>query len=676
MIYMWRFIVVGLLGIYNGWIVTLSFAIALFTSYQALGLSRKVTRTSGIINWGWLLVSGVVMGCGIWTMHFVGMIAFHLPIKVEYNFFKSSISVLASILASLLAFYVTSSKVSHLKLILSSLLMASGIVTMHYVGMSSMKTEIMTITYNPTLWTISALIAAVASYVALRLFVEMKRSYNNILIKSLSAIMMAVAVTGMHYVGMEASSFWCIDPQFITSTSIENAPTDLLIIVSVVIVLLVLLTWLAQFWEQTMFRKMAYTDSLTGLSNRHAMNEFFRNTPLQHRQMAILFVDLDQFKYINDTFGHDVGDSLIQSMGERLRRNSIDKNVVFRIGGDEFMLVIFYADKNEVIKSVEELLADIRKPFLINNHRLEVTGSIGISYANEHGDTKDSLLKAADTAMYYAKNSGKNQFREFNDAMAQQISRRLEIEKGMREAIIQKNFELYYQPKWNVATNHPIGFEALLRYTHPRLGVITPNEFIPIAEETGIIVAMSEWVLERACLDCVEWNEEHQAEYVVSVNLSLKLIESNMLYGITKRALELSGLNPALLELEITEQMIMNGGENVNQQIAPLQQLGINLSMDNFGSGYSFLGSIDQLSFRTIKIDKEYIEQFEVPVKRAIVNTMIGLANSLNIQLIAEGVETQTQLDFLKEAGCHLVQGYYIKKPMPFGEVDPWLREL
>ncbi|MCR8659999.1 bifunctional diguanylate cyclase/phosphodiesterase [Paenibacillus endoradicis] len=667
---------VVLLGSYNGWIVALSFAIAFFTSYQALGLSKKVTSTSGFINWGWLLVSGLVMGCGIWTMHFVGMIAFHLPMKVEYNFFKSSISVIASILASLLAFYVTGTKVSHVKLILSSLLMASGIVTMHYVGMSSMKTDIMTISYDPILWTISVLIAAVASYVSLRLFVEMKRNYNNILMKSVSAIMMAVAVTGMHYVGMEASSFWCIDPQFITSTSIENAPTNLLIIVSVVIVLLVLLTWLAQFWEQAMFRKMAYTDSLTGLSNRHAMNEFFRNTPLQHRRMAILFIDLDQFKYINDTLGHDFGDVLIQNMGERLRKNSLDKNFVFRIGGDEFMLVITYVDKNEVITFVEGLLADIRKPFLINNHRLEVTGSIGISYSNEHGDTKDSLLKAADTAMYYAKNSGKNQFREYNDDMAMKISRRMDIEKGMREALIHKNFELNYQPKWNTATNRPIGFEALLRYTHPQLGVITPNEFIPIAEETGIIVAMSEWVLERACLDCVEWNKENRAEYVVSVNLSIKLIESNMLHGITKRALEISGLNPTLLELEITEQMIMNCGEDVNQQIAPLQLLGVNLSMDNFGSGYSFLGSIDQLSFQTIKIDKEYIENFELPTKRAILNTMISLANSLNIQLIAEGVETKKQIDFLTEAGCHLMQGYYIKKPMPFHEVDPWLKEL
>lgn len=665
-----------LLGSYNGWIVSLSFVIALFTSYQALGLSKKVTSTSGNINWGWLLVSGMVMGCGIWTMHFVGMIAFHLPIKVEYNFFKSSISVIASILASLLAFYVTSTKVSHVKLILSSLLMASGIVTMHYVGMSSMKTDIMTITYNPILWLISALIAVIASYVALRLFVEMKRSYNNILIKSVSAIMMAIAVTGMHYVGMEASSFWCIDPKFIASTSFENAPTYLLIIVSVVIVLLVLLTWLAQFWEQTMFRKMAYTDSLTGLSNRHAMNEFFRNIPLAHRRMAILFIDLDQFKYINDTLGHDVGDILIQGMGERLRSNTIDKKHVFRIGGDEFMIVISYADKIEVIKFVERLLEEIRKPFLINNHQLEVTGSIGISYSNEHGDTKDSLLKAADTAMYYAKNSGKNQFREYNDEMAKKISRRMEIENGMREALIQKSFELYYQPKWNVATNHPIGFEALLRYTHPRLGIIAPKEFIPIAEDTGIIVAISEWVLERACLDCVQWNTEHQAEYVVSVNLSIKLIESNMLDGITKRALEISGLNATLLELEITEHMIMNCGKDVNHQVAPLQNLGVNLSMDNFGSGYSFLGSIDQLSFRTIKIDKEYIDQFEVPAKRAIVNMMIGLANSLNIQLIAEGVETQTQLDFLKEAGCHLMQGYYIKKPMPFHEVDPWLKEL
>lgn len=667
---------VALTGSYNIWIVALSLIIAFFTSYQALGLSKKVTSIPGKIAWGWLIIAGVVMGCGIWTMHFVGMVAFHLPIQVDYHIGKSIVSVFASIGASLIAFYVSSTTISQLKLLLSSLFMASGIVTMHYVGMSSMKNDIMTISYDPMLWATSALIAFLASYAALNLFIKIKSAESGFVLRSAAALLMALAVTGMHYVGMEASSFWCIDPAYISNQKLISAPTTLLITVLIAIVIIVLLTWFAQVWEQIMYKKMAYTDSLTGLSNRHAMNEFFTNPTLFQRKFATMFIDLDQFKYINDTLGHDVGDLLIQQMGARLRKHANVPQYVFRIGGDEFMIVMPFEDKAQVLQAVEQLLEEIRKPFMLGDHQLEVTGSIGVSYSIEHGNTKDGLLKAADTAMYYAKNLGKNQYCEYNGEMERKVIRKMEIEKGLRDALIKETLQVYYQPKWDISSNRPIGFEALLRYTHPTLGKIAPDEFIPIAEETGLILPMTEWVLHRACHDCYEWNLEFKDNLVVSVNLSSKLIESSMLYNMTQSALVESGLAPNLLELEITEQTMIHCGASVGEQVQPLQRLGVKLSMDNFGSGYSFLGSLEQLHFQTIKIDKAYIEHYELPTKRAIVNSMIGLANQLNIQLVAEGVETEPQLKFLKDAGCHLMQGYYFKKPMPVNEVGKWLKQL
>jgi len=664
---------VSLTGSYNIWIVVLSLIIAFFTSYQALGLIKKVTMIPGKITWGWLFIAGFVMGCGIWTMHFVGMIAFHLPVMVDYHIGKSLVSVIASIGASLLAFYVTSTKITQGKLLLASLFMASGIVTMHYVGMSSMKNEFMTLSYDPFMWSVSALIAFIASYAALNLFVRMKMTHEGFVARSLSAALMALAVTGMHYVGMEASTFWCIDPSYISDQAKIQAPTRLLITVLASIIIIILLTWLAQVWEQVVYKRMAYTDSLTGLSNRHAMNEYFRNTLLVNRKLAVMFIDLDQFKYINDTLGHDIGDQLIQNMGERLRKH---KQLVFRIGGDEFLIVVPYNEKTEVLKFVAQLLNEIRKPFVLGKHQLEVTGSIGVSYAGEHGVTKDSLLKAADTAMYYAKNLGKNQFCEYNHDMEMKVIRRMEIEKGLREALTKKTFQVYYQPKWNISTNRPIGFEALLRYTHPSLGIIPPDEFIPIAEETGLILPITEWVLETACQDCYEWNLGSEDDLVVSVNLTSKIIESDRLYMMTKHALETTRLMPNLLELEITEQIMMNCGSFVGEQIEPLQNLGVKLSMDNFGSGYSFLGSLEQLQFQTLKIDKTYIEQYETPAKRAIVNSIVDLAKQLHIELIAEGVETESQLQFLKSAGCHLMQGFYFKKPMPVDEVGTWIKQL
>lgn len=663
-------------GVYNIWIVALSFLIAYFTSYQALGLSKKVTASPGQISWGWLFVAGFVMGCGIWTMHFVGMIAFHLPIGVEYDWFKSLLSIIASILASLLAFYVSAKEGSGLNIFLSSLLMASGIVTMHYMGMSSMKSDFMTISYRPSLLFVSVLIAIIASFAAMQLFIRIKQRSNNVLLKLIAALLMAIAVSGMHYVGMEASQFWCIDPSYLENGLNSPIPTALLLTTSIVIVVLVVLTGLAQIWEQRMFRKMAYTDSLTGLSNRHAMNNFFRHARLSNKPIAILFIDLDQFKYINDTLGHDVGDILIQQMGQRLKKHAAVKENVFRIGGDEFMIVLPYKEKAEVISFIELLLDEIRKPFNVGDLQFEVTGSIGVSYSGEHGDDKDRLLKAADTAMYYAKSSGKNQYCQYDMEMEKALIRRMEIEKGMREALVKHTFEIYYQPKWDIERNKPIGFEALLRFRHPQLGFISPHEFIPIAEDTGLIIAMSEWVLGKACKDCVSWNETYNEAYIVSINLSTKLIESNRLVMMTEKALSISGLSPKLLDFEVTEHTIMVCGNELNKQTLPLRQQGVSLSMDNFGSGFTFLGSLDQMLFRSIKIDRDYIENYEEPTKRAIVNTMIELANQLNIQLIAEGVETEKQLQSLKEAGCSVMQGYYVKKPMPLVELNVWLKEL
>jgi len=667
---------VSLTGSYNIWIVALSFVIAFFTSYQALGLTKKVSVLQNKITWAWLLIAGFVMGCGIWTMHFVGMIAFHLPIPVDYHFGKSLVSIIASIGASMLAFYVTSMKTSQGKLLLASLFMASGIVTMHYVGMSSMKSEYMMISYDPVMWTTSAIVAFFASYAALNFFVKMKTTQGGFLVRAVAALFMAVAVTGMHYVGMEASSFWCIDPAYISEQARSQAPAQLLITVLVAILVIILLTWLAQVWEQLIYKRMAYTDSLTGLNNRHAMNEYFKTSSLKDRKLAILFIDLDQFKYINDTLGHDVGDQLIQHMGTKLKKHAMPPKSVYRIGGDEFMIVVPYNDKEEVRQSVQKLLEEIRMPVVLGKHELEVTGSIGVSYAVEHGITKDNLLKAADTAMYYAKNLGKNQYCEYNDEMEIKVIRRMEIEKGLRDALVKNAFQVYYQPKWNISTNRPVGFEALLRYTHPVIGAVTPDEFIPIAEESGLILPITEWVLQTACQDCYDWNMESNDELVVSVNLSSKIIESNRLYAMTKRALELTSLAPHLLELEITEQMMISCGINVREQIEPLQELGVKLTMDNFGSGYSFFGSLEQLQFHTLKIDKQYIEHYELPAKRAIVNSIVGLAEQLHIQLVAEGVETESQLQFLKSAGCHLMQGFYFKKPMPIDEVGTWIKQL
>ncbi|MDQ6423192.1 EAL domain-containing protein [Paenibacillus sp. LHD-117] len=667
----------SLQGSYDGWIVFISFVIALITSYSALNLAYKTSHSSGIARMGWLIVSGVVMGCGIWTMHFVGMIAFHVDVEVSYHVPTTAISILASIMASLLAFYVTMSrKVTRAKLAAGSLLMGAGIVTMHYTGMASMESEFLQITYDSTLWGASALVAVIASCAALYLLTRFKEGSITFWLKWLAAILMGIAVSGMHYTGMEAAEFWCFPTESTGSSTPERFDSSMLMSISFVMAIMVSVTWLALHWERVLLKRLAYSDSLTGLPNRHAMNHIFEEKLKLSGGSSVMYIDLDQFKLINDTLGHDMGDLLVQEVANRLNQFVNRSRFVFRLGGDEFLLLVNDLKEEKVEALASQMLEELRRPYWLEGNELYVTVSIGISYAPRHGTNRSSLLKAADTAMYYAKSLGKNQFCAYNEELDRRLSRRMEIEKGLRTALILQQFTTYYQPKWNDATNRPIGFEALLRWEHPRLGPIAPDEFIPVAEETGLIIPMTRWVLEQACSDCRSWNERMDAGLGVSVNLSAHLFESSSLPDMVNEALTRSGIPPSMLELEITEATVMYYATEAEAQLAPLQRDGVRVTMDNFGSGYSFLGSIDRISFQTLKIDRLYMQDYESPSKRAIVGTIITLAKQLEIELIAEGVETESQLEFLRSAGCSIMQGYYFKKPMPKEEVDSWLAEL
>lgn len=668
---------INLEGSYNGWIVFLSFIIALFTSYSALNLAYRTSHSKSKARLGWLFVSGLVMGCGIWTMHFIGMIAFHVEMPVTYEMSTTIVSILASIMASLLAFYVTmDKKATRIKLAAGGLLMGTGIVAMHYTGMSSMESDMLQLTYDPVLRGLSIAIAILASYAALYLLTKFKESSSSVLFKWFAALLMGVAVTGMHYTGMEAADFWCVSPELINSGATDGISLNLLLPVSLVMSFMVAVTWGALYWEKQMLKRLAYNDALTGLPNRHAMNEMFDEKLKLAEGSSVLYIDLDQFKLINDTLGHDMGDLLVQEVAGRLRQFTSRGRSVFRLGGDEFLVIINDLKQEHTETLAAQLLEELRRPYWLEGNELYVTVSIGISYAPQHGTDRTSLLKAADTAMYYAKSLGKNQYCAYNEELALRLSRRMEIEKGLRTALIQKQLTTYYQPKWNDVSKKPIGFEALLRWEHPKLGFVLPDEFIPIAEETGLIIPMTRWVLEQACMDCGAWNDRQGVKLGVSVNLSSHVFESRSLQEMVDAALARSGIEPWLLELEITESTVMYYSSEAEEQLAPLQKAGVRVSMDNFGSGFSFLGSIDRISFQTLKIDRLYMQDYQSPSKRAIVGTIIMLAKQLDIELIAEGVETESQLEFLRGAGCSLMQGYYFKQPMPMNEVDVWLAGL
>jgi len=613
------------------------------------------------------------MGSGVWSMHFVGMLAFHLDVKVRYDIPVTLLSMLASVVASFIAFRILLSKhVNWRKIGVSGLFMGGGIVTMHYTGMAAMRLPA-ELKYDPTYWTLSVVIALVTSYVAMLLFLRFRDNPSISWWKWASAVLMGLAICGMHYTGMRAARFWCGDPGLITSADSGEVDAFLLFGVTMTTFFILMASWGAMFFDRHVLEKMAYSDPLTGLPNRHDLNRFLGEGLDRSKQTAVLFIDLDRFKTINDTLGHDIGDLLVQEVGGRLREFLHDGQKVFRLGGDEFLVVAENCDQARAEALADGILKLIVKPFELKGNELYITASIGISLAPRHGADRASLMKTSDTAMYNAKNTGKNRYCVFDDEMDKRLLRRMELEKDLRGASERKEFYIVYQPKWDVKTDRPVGLEALMRWPHPKFGVVSPEEFIPIAEETGLIVPMTRWVLMEACRQNKMWLDKGLPPLTISVNVSVRLFESQNLRDMIRSALDSTGLPSRYLELEITESTMLYDVRDTIRQLNELRAIGVRISMDDFGSGYSSLGSLDLIPIDTLKIDQLFIRESDSPSKRAIVSAIIDMALKLQLELVAEGVETRDQIDFLRSSGCNIMQGYFYGKPMDANQMDEWL---
>ena len=427
-------------------------------------------------------------------------------------------------------------------------------------------------------------------------------------------------------------------------------------------------------------RRLAYCDSLTGIPNRQAFLETLERelhrSKVGNKKFAVLFMDLDAFKRINDTLGHNVGDHLLKIVSERLRETIRPCDLVSRgdqshnlarLGGDEFTILIPDLERVENALNVAHRVKDaMRRPFLIEGHEIFVTASIGISLFPEDGDDCDSLLKYADTAMYHAKNCGKNNAKLYSSSLTMQIMSHVKLEVGLRKAL--KNEELYllYQPQIDVRSGEIVGVEALVRWRHPERGIISPTEFIPLAEETGLIVPIGEWVLRTACIQARQWQKTTQRSLRMAVNLSAKQFKDENLTQIVVSALNDTGLEPRLLELELTEGTLMDDARATMATLEQLRAIGVYLSIDDFGTGYSSMNYLKRFDVRALKIDKSFICGLPQDSENAaITRAIIAMAHGLKMIVVAEGVETDEQLVMLEEYGCDLVQGYYLGHPSP-----------
>jgi diguanylate cyclase (GGDEF)-like protein/PAS domain S-box-containing protein len=420
---------------------------------------------------------------------------------------------------------------------------------------------------------------------------------------------------------------------------------------------------------------LAYYDSLTGLPNRHLffnrLEQAMKEADRDERLVAVLFVDLDQFKNINDSLGHDVGDIMLKEASDRLSKCLRASDTLARWGGDEFNLVLRdLKNIHDVTVVAEKIVKNISKPYYINMKRLFITASIGITLYPFNESNVEDLVKKADAAMYYAKEAGGNNYQFFDHQMTAQLEERLELESEMRHALERDEFILLYQPQVGVDSGIVAGMEALIRWQHPKKGLITPDRFISIAEDTDLIIPIGEWVLREACKQNKILQDSGFRPIQVSVNVSARqLRESNLVQKIDQ-ILKETGHDPALLNLEITESMLMRDVDGVIQMLNDLSALGVTISVDDFGTGYSSLAYLKRFPISTLKIDYSFIR--DIPVNKddvSITIAIINMANGLGIRTVAEGVETEAQLDFLKLHNCDLVQGYYFCRPVNINEM-------
>ena len=418
---------------------------------------------------------------------------------------------------------------------------------------------------------------------------------------------------------------------------------------------------------------MAHHDALTGLPNRMLLADRVGQAIARaHRSggmLAVLFLDLDRFKNVNDSFGHAVGDLLLTAVASRLTASRREDDTVARLGGDEFIVSLpDIAGAAEAETVAARILADLAKPFAISGHELHADASIGIALYPRDGHSPETLMRNADTAMYHAKDSGRANYQFFSAQMTERVNRRLSTETNLRRALERGEFILHYQPLVNLATGRIEGAEALLRWPQEDDRIVSPAEFIPIAEDTGLIVPLGEWVLLEALAQARAWQTQWP-ELRIAVNLSARQFRQENLIDMIERALGDSGLAPSLLELELTEGMLMHNVEEAVRILRRLDEIGVRLAIDDFGTGYSSLSYLKRFPIHTLKIDRSFVRDISTdPDDAAIVTAIVAMAGSLNLQVTAEGVETDEQAAFLRSLACDRAQGFHFGRPMPAAE--------
>ncbi|MEB0091318.1 EAL domain-containing protein [Pseudomonas sp. CCI4.2] len=675
-----------LIGNYTPALVLISIFVAILASYTALDLTGRIATAKGRTAYLWMGGGALAMGVGVWSMHFIGMLAFSLPIELGYDIPITLLSLLIAILASGFALWLVSQpQLPLLQLFFGALIMGAGISGMHYCGMAALRMQ-PGIAYDPIRVALSLLIAFSASAAALWTAFRLRQEKPYVrLVRAVASVFMGAAIAGMHYTGMAAAMF--ADGSFCGSvgSGLRVDGLDMLVLVTSLAVLgIALLTSIldARMEARTAdlsdslsianleLTHLALHDTLTGLPNRvllaERVEQAMRKADKHGGSFALMFMDLDGFKPINDAFGHYLGDQLLRQVALRLRKNLNSQNTLARIGGDEFVLLVDLGELADVTAFAARQVALIGQPFIVVENTVQISASIGIALYPGSGETQHQLLMNADAAMYHAKAAGKNGYSFFDVSMNTNARNQLQLLQDLRVGLKEQQFCLYYQPKFDAVTGLPIGAEALLRWHHPQQGLLLPDKFIGLAEKTGLIIPIGDWVLNEACRQMRVWYALGYNHWRIAVNLSaLQFCHAGLLSSVAT-ALELHQLPANSLTLEITETTAMSDADTSMKVLQRLAEMGVDLSIYDFGTGYSSLMYLKRLPANEIKIDRGFVRDLEHGSDdAAIVSAIVAVGQALGLRIVAEGVETNLQQSFLTRLGCDSLQGFLLGHPLP-----------
>ena len=631
-----------------------------------------------------LALSGAILGAAIWSMHFIGMLACHLPKPFYFDYSLTFVSYLIAFGASTFAIWLTSRDTLPIaRLVLGSVLMGLGISGMHYTGMMGLILENHQLHYSPIIVIFSVLIAISGSGLTFWLLFKFKNSVRHLEpLKLAIAFMMAPSIVGMHYTCMAAVS---VHPVTDHTVSLELGAGQGLILVSVLFItsLILIAAFSVAVLEQRLEERnkqlskanrelanQAVQDNLTKLPNRLYLTEYahvlFTDQRYRKDKIAFLYIDLDRFKAVNDGFGHHVGDQLLIQLANRLHQNLPENATLLRIGGDEFLMVIERVQTPEAVEYAEQLLNLIQDSFIIAGKEINISGSVGIAMYPEHGSSLQDLLINADAAMLSSKYEGRNTYSVFSfNVDHQENQSQSKLINDLYKAVEERQFTLFYQPKFRAKDRSFCGVEALIRWNHPTMGLLTPNMFIKGAEKTGLIIPMGYWALEHACQQIQKWEKTHPEFFPVAVNLSAIQFEHKSLFSTLERLFKQYQIDPSHLMIEITESTAMHHIDSSIRSFERLGQMGIKLAIDDFGTGHSSFLYLKNLAVDELKIDREFIHNLTVDSKEEmILESIIQLAVKLDLLVTAEGVETEAQAEILTRLGCEQLQGFLLGLPV------------